>query len=592
MHNAESIFSPEKVMATLHIGAVFALLMMSASCAPARVPITPTATASPLATAVASTSPTAPPTAIPTPTATPDPYDPYTIAYLRSRSYRGGALEIVSRVGANSAFTRYLVRYPSEGLTIHGFMNVPNGEGPHPVIIALHGYIDPAVYDTFDYTTHYADALASAGYLVMHPNLRGYAPSDDGDNLFRVGMALDVLNLIAIIKSTAGQPGALETADGTRIGMWGHSMGGGVTTRVITVSPDVRAAVLYAAMSGDEARNYEAIGTWSNGERGSEERAVPAEELMRISPINFLDGITAAVSIHHGLQDELVPVQWSMQTCELLKAARKTVECHYYEDMPHTFHGQGDKEFIQYTIQFMDRYLRAPEARRYRRPSLVKPQRYNRGVTFTTVFFDLDDTLYPATSGLWPTLKQRMNHYMTERLHIPAEEVPSLRERYFRQYGTTLRGLQANHVVDIEDYLAFVHDVRLEEYIHPDPVQQSVLAGLPTRNLIFTNADANHARRVLRELQIEGCFIDIIDVNRMEPYCKPSREAFAIAMQAAQESDPGRCVMIDDLPHTTRAAREFGFYSILFGAASPGEAADAACMDWPALAALVNGSRP
>ena len=44
---------------------------------------------------------------------------------------------------------------------IYGFMNVPNADGPHPVIIALHGYIDPAIYQTLDYTTRYADALAT-----------------------------------------------------------------------------------------------------------------------------------------------------------------------------------------------------------------------------------------------------------------------------------------------------------------------------------------------------------------------------------------------------------------------------------------------
>ena len=126
---------------------------------------------------------------------------------------------------------------------------------------------------------------------------------------------------------------------------------------------------------------------------------------------------------------------------------------------------------------------------------------------FTTIFFDLDDTLYPASSGLWPTLKERMNRYMIERVGIPAEDVPRLREEYFRKYGTTLRGLQANHELDVEDYLAYVHDVRLTDYIHPDPEQQSVLAALPTRNLIFTNADANHARRVLRTLRIEEHFV-------------------------------------------------------------------------------------
>ena len=92
-----------------------------------------------------------------------------------------------------------------------------------------------------------------------------------------------------------------------------------------------------------------------------EERAVPIEHLAQISPIHFLGDITAAVSIHHGLADELVPVQWSMQTFELLKAWGRNVECHFYEDMPHTFRGKGDKEFIQYTIQFMNLHLLAAQ---------------------------------------------------------------------------------------------------------------------------------------------------------------------------------------------------------------------------------------
>jgi pyrimidine 5'-nucleotidase len=212
-------------------------------------------------------------------------------------------------------------------------------------------------------------------------------------------------------------------------------------------------------------------------------------------------------------------------------------------------------------------------------------------VRYTTIFFDLDDTLYPASSGLWPTLKERMNRYMIERMDIPADDVPRLREKYFRAYGTTLRGLQANHTIDVQDFLAYVHDVRLEDYIHPDPIQQSVLASLPTRNVIFTNADVHHARRVLAVLQIEQYFAHVVDVNLMEPYCKPSPEAFALALKAAGEQDPSQCVMIDDLPHTTRAAKSFGLYALLYGAAAGGEAADGAFSDWQLLPGLLNGRR-
>jgi len=215
--------------------------------------------------------------------------------------------------------------------------------------------------------------------------------------------------------------------------------------------------------------------------------------------------------------------------------------------------------------------------------------RYNRLVRFTTILFDLDDTLYPASSGLWPTLKERINRYMVERMGIGPEEVPQLREKYFRMYGTTLRGLQANYTINVEDYLAFVHDVRISDYIHPDPKQQQVLSQLPTRKLIVTNADANHAQRVLRALQIEEFFAAVVDINSMVPYCKPSPEAFALALKAAGESDPTNCVMIDDLPHTTRAAKALGLHALLFRAAPAGGDADAAFDDWSRLPALLNG---
>ncbi len=209
---------------------------------------------------------------------------------------------------------------------------------------------------------------------------------------------------------------------------------------------------------------------------------------------------------------------------------------------------------------------------------------------FTTILFDLDDTLYPASSGLWPVLKERMNRYMVERLNISPDAVPRLRELYFVTYGTTLRGLQANFHIDEQDYLAFVHDVRLQDYLHPNAIQQEVLASLPTRNLVFTNADASHARRVLQTLQIEKYFAAVIDINRMQPYCKPNPQAFALAMQTAGESAPDKCVMIDDLPHTTRAARELGLYALLYGAASGGADADAAFSDWRSLPGLLNGT--
>ena len=206
---------------------------------------------------------------------------------------------------------------------------------------------------------------------------------------------------------------------------------------------------------------------------------------------------------------------------------------------------------------------------------------------FTTIFFDLDGTLYPESTGLWEAIKDRMNLYMRDRLGIPEEAVPGLREQYFKMYGTTLRGLQERHNVDKEDFLAFVHDLPLKNYLTPQPNLRKIITSLGTRNLIFTNADVNHARRVLAELKLDDLFETIIDVNAVDPYCKPMHESFAIAMDLADEPDPRKCVMIDDLPRTTRAALDVGMASLLYGCDEPSADASGVFTDWNHLPILL-----
>ena len=210
---------------------------------------------------------------------------------------------------------------------------------------------------------------------------------------------------------------------------------------------------------------------------------------------------------------------------------------------------------------------------------------------FTTLFFDLDDTLYPASTGLWHAIKDRMNMFMRDRLCIPEADIPALREKYFKTYGTTLRGLQQHHQVDTADYLAYVHDLPLQDFLTPNPVLRDVLASLPSRKLIFTNADVPHAQRVLAALQLEGLFDAIVDVNAVSPYCKPMPESFEIALKIAGESDPARCVMIDDLPRTTHAARNYGLFGILYGQDTIHPDADASFSDWRQLPGLLNGRK-
>ncbi len=188
----------------------------------------------------------------------------------------------------------------------------------------------------------------------------------------------------------------------------------------------------------------------------------------------------------------------------------------------------------------------------------------------TTLFIDLDDTLYPADSGVWQDIRDRIDLYMHSVLGIPVEEVPALRHHLFNTYGTTLRGLEATRSIDPNEYLRFVHDVPLERYLKPNPELRQVLLNYSYPKFIFTNGDRPHALRVLKILGLENLFDDIIDIVALSPYCKPMPETFDIALDYTRHSSPSDCILVDDAPRNLAAAHAYGFQTVLVGPPNPG----------------------
>lgn len=182
---------------------------------------------------------------------------------------------------------------------------------------------------------------------------------------------------------------------------------------------------------------------------------------------------------------------------------------------------------------------------------------------FSTIFFDLDDTLYASSSGLWSAIRDRMGKYMVDVLGLPSDEVPEIRRHYFTTYGTTLRGLQRHHQVNADEYLAYVHDLNLPDFIDPNPQLRAMIASLPQQRYIFTNADENHARRVLQWLDLSDQFVSVIDVRAMAWACKPEPVAYQIALRIAGNPDPAACVMIDDSGSNLAPARQMGLTTVL-----------------------------
>jgi putative hydrolase of the HAD superfamily len=194
---------------------------------------------------------------------------------------------------------------------------------------------------------------------------------------------------------------------------------------------------------------------------------------------------------------------------------------------------------------------------------------------FSTLFFDLDDTLYPSDNGMWHAIAGRIDRYMNERLGIPLEGLPNLRHELFTHYGTTLRGLSMTRGIDIQDYLSFVHDIPIPQFLSPDPTLRPAILACPSRRMILTNADRAHAGRVLGALDLRDCFEDVVDILDLWPYCKPMPEAYRVAMRRAAESDPSRCLLVDDSRRNLAGARAVGFFTVLIGTGPCGPDCDA-----------------
>lgn len=178
------------------------------------------------------------------------------------------------------------------------------------------------------------------------------------------------------------------------------------------------------------------------------------------------------------------------------------------------------------------------------------------------IIFDLDETLYPRNAGLMQAIGARIRLYMIERMDFSSEEAEARRARYFRLYGTSLRGLMIEEVVDREDYLAYVHDLDLTAYIGPNPALAAMLRRIPLVKSVFTNATEEHARRVLSILGVADQFSEIFDIRATDFLNKPDPQAYQRILTAL-DAHPRECVLVEDSPRNLHPARALGMWTVL-----------------------------
>lgn len=177
-----------------------------------------------------------------------------------------------------------------------------------------------------------------------------------------------------------------------------------------------------------------------------------------------------------------------------------------------------------------------------------------------TWVFDLDNTLYSGVHGLFEQIDARMKAYLAQFLDIDEDEAYRVQKSYFRQYGTTLRGMMLNHAMDAKPYLDFVHDIDVTA-IPAAPELDAQLARLPGRKVIFTNADMTHAQRVLKQLGITDHFDGVFDIVSADYIPKPEPEVYDTLVKRFG-FDPKRAVMVEDIARNLEPAAALGMATV------------------------------
>jgi len=181
-----------------------------------------------------------------------------------------------------------------------------------------------------------------------------------------------------------------------------------------------------------------------------------------------------------------------------------------------------------------------------------------------TWLFDLDNTLYPAESGFMGQIEARMTQFVVKVTGLPTDEAYALQKRYLAEHGLTLRGMMEHHGVEPAEFNALFHDLSLEALAH-DADLLAALERLPGRRLIFTNADAFHAERVLTHLGLHHLFEDVFHIDSFGFRPKPDPAAFR-AMLDVHGLQPAATAFFEDSERNLAPAADLGMTTVLVGA--------------------------
>ena len=170
----------------------------------------------------------------------------------------------------------------------------------------------------------------------------------------------------------------------------------------------------------------------------------------------------------------------------------------------------------------------------------------NKNINFTHWFFDLDNTLYCANSGIFDQIHKKMSEFISTNLNVSLEKAKLLQKKYFVENGTTLYGLMLNHNINPEKFLDYVHDIDFS-IVKPDNELNDLIKKIPEKKIIFTNANISYVKKILKNLNLENIFDDIYDIEKMDYLPKPNLKTYK-KLISTYNFDVKKAILFDDIP--------------------------------------------
>ena len=181
--------------------------------------------------------------------------------------------------------------------------------------------------------------------------------------------------------------------------------------------------------------------------------------------------------------------------------------------------------------------------------------------------FDLDHTLYPASSQLFSQLDVKMEAYLMRELRLSQPEAAKLRHSYWQNHGTTLAGLMHHHGTDPHAYLDEVQQIDFS-VLTPNFALRDAINALPGRKIVFTNGSQSYAKKATKALGIHDVFSAHFGIDDADFICKPAPQAFETIFDKAKLNH-AKAAMFEDDPRNLAIPHALGLKTVLVGTNKP-----------------------